>query len=87
MRQVEERSPKMQGVVIKLEERVIDIKARLRENYEALESIQASNERLQNYKDHSARRAHIMGRISLYLESLPQLEDTSGLKKDIDMYR
>jgi hypothetical protein len=87
MRQVEERSPKMQEVVRKLEERVSDIKAKLRANYEALESIQASNERLQNYKDNSSRRAHIMGRISLYLESLPQLEDTSGLKHKIDMYR
>ena len=49
------------------------------------DSRQSSREsaRLQEYRDRNARRAHILGRISLYLESVPQLEDGSDLQRQI----
>lgn len=87
MRQVEERSPQMQGVIRTLEERVNTTQTKLRENREVLEAIQASNQRLQELKDREARRAHVLGRISLYLESLPPLEDTSALNQEIEVLR
>lgn len=83
MRSVEERSPQMQQVVTTLKERFEDAKLKLRENRETLEAIQASNQHLQLLRDRAARRAHVLGRIGLYLESLPHLEDTSGLKSEI----
>lgn len=87
MRSVEERSPQMQQVVRTLKERFEDAKLKLRENREALEAIQASNRRLQMLRDRAARMAHVLGRIGLYLESLPHLEDTSGLKSEIGELR
>jgi uncharacterized Zn finger protein (UPF0148 family) len=83
VRTVEERAPQMDSVVRTLRERMEEVKSRLRSNREALEVIQGSNQRLQTIQDHAARRAHVLGRISLYLESLPHLEDVSELKKNI----
>jgi hypothetical protein len=82
VRQVEERTPQMQAVEAKLEARISDIKTNLLGNKEQLEAIQRENIRLQEYKDRNARRAHIIGRISLYLESVPQVADSSELQKE-----
>jgi len=49
-------------------------------NRESLEAIQRESARLQEYRDFSNRRAHILGRVSLYLESVPQLEESSELQ-------
>lgn len=83
VRHVEDRSPQMQAVVTTLEEKEAETKSRLRDNKERLEAIQRENARLQEFRDQNARRAHILGRISLYLESVPQLEDGSELQKQI----
>ncbi len=84
VRQVEDRSQQMQAVVISLEDKVSNLKSHLRENREKLEAIQRENRRLQEFKDQNARRAHILGRISLYLESTPQVQDDSDLQRQID---
>ena len=83
VRHVEDRAPQMQAVVTSLEAKVADLKSRLRDNRERLEAIQRESARLQEYRDRNARRAHILGRISLYLESVPQVEDGSDLQRQI----
>jgi DNA repair ATPase RecN len=83
VRHVEDRAPQMQAVVTSLEGKVADLKSRLRDNRERLEAIQRESARLQQYRDRNARRAHILGRISLYLESVPELEDGSDLQRQI----
>lgn len=87
IRSVEDRSPQMQQVVRMLEGRLAEAQRKLRENREALEAIQASNQRIQGLRDRAARRAYVLGRIGLYLESLPALEDTSDLKREIQELR
>lgn len=84
MRSVEERSPQMRQVVRTLEGRLEESQRKLRGNRESLEALQASNQRLQGLRDRAARRAHVLGRIGLYLESLPALEDTSDLKREME---
>ena len=83
IRHVEDRTPQMEAVVTELEGKQAAIKSRLRDNQEKLEAIQRENARLQEYRDRNARRAHIFGRISLYLESAPQLDDGSDLQRQI----
>lgn len=83
IRQVEERTPQMQAVVTSLETKQADLKSRFRDNRERLEAIQRENDKLQEYRDRNARRAHILGRVSLYLESVPHLEDGSDLQLQI----
>ena len=83
VRHVEDRTPQMEAVVTELEAKQSAIKSRLRGNQEQLEAIQRENARLQEYRDRNARRAHIFGRISLYLDSVPQLEDDSDLQRQL----
>ena len=87
IRSVEERSPQMQQVVRTLEKRFQETRRKHRDNREAMEALQASNQRLQMLRDRATKRAHILGRIGLYLESLPVLEDTSDLRREIDALR
>ncbi|MEI7902266.1 MAG: DUF3732 domain-containing protein, partial [bacterium] len=83
VRQVEDRTPQMQAVVTSLEAKQADQISRLYENRQKLEAIQRENVRLQEYRDSNTRRAHILGRVSLYLESVPQLEHGSNLQQQI----
>jgi len=83
VRMVEERSPQMDRVVRTLNEKLDEVKGRLSANRQEMEAIRASNQRLLAYKDQAARRAYIMGRIALYFESLPHIDDTSDLRGQI----
>jgi len=83
VRVVDEYSPKMQEIVRKLKEQSENIKKQLVENRRALEAVQKSNKRIEEIRDRAASRAYILGRIGIYLETLPQLEDTSDLKREI----
>ncbi len=84
IRSVEERSPQMQEVVRTLEERLAKAKEALLKNREALEAVHVANQRFQAIRDRSARRSHTLGRIGLFLETLPHLDDTSELKRSIE---
>lgn len=83
IRNLEEESPQLQETIRELEEKIKSIKIRLIENRKAIEAINRSNKKLMEIKQHNVQKGYLVGRISLYLESLPQLEDTSDLKKDI----
>jgi hypothetical protein len=83
VRQVENGAPQMQEVLMSLEAKQADLKSRFRINKESLEAIQRENIRLQDYRDDQSRKAHIMGRISLYLESVPHTQNDSNLFQQI----
>lgn len=63
------------------------LKESLRNNWTALESIRASDARLQSMRDAASRRAHVLGRISLTLESLPTAQDNDQLATEIEALR
>jgi hypothetical protein len=77
----------MNQVIRTLRERLENTKQRLRQNRAALEAVQATNGRLQGMRDHETKRAYVLGRIGLYLESLPHIADTSELRREIDEYK
>jgi len=87
IRTVEDRSPQMQQVVLTLQNRIAEAQERFRNNRVSLDALQASHQRLQELRDRSARRAHVLGRIGLFLESLPHLEDTSDLRNQIAEFK
>ncbi|MBF0555842.1 MAG: DUF3732 domain-containing protein [Nitrospirae bacterium] len=82
---VVERSPQMKQVVRKFYERLEITKQKLRENRESLEFVQTFNTKLRTIRDRVLRRAYVLGRIGLYLESLPNLEDNSDLNIEINI--
>ena len=84
---VERHSPQLQKVIDQLEQQVAALKRRLSENREALEAVRALSDRVQRMREVSARQAHVAGRITLYLESLPETGDMSELRQEINRIR
>lgn len=83
VRAVDDSGPRMESVVRAIEQRIDALQERLRSNRAELNAIQVENARIQELRDQESRRAHVLGRVSLYLESVPQLEDTSELRREI----
>ena len=84
---VRRHTPGLDALLEEKSRELESLKAALRENWSALEALRASDVRLQNMRDLSSRRAHVLGRISLTLESLPSRYDTSGLEREISSIR
>jgi len=87
VRSVQEHSPQMDAVLQSLRKRLDDVKARLRYNREALEALQQTRAEVARIRDASSRRSYILGRIALYIESLPSVEDDSELRREIERLR
>lgn len=77
VRHVEERSPAMDEVVRTLDQRLGDLKRQLKENSESVRVLQESRARLAEFRDRQLRGAHLLGRVSLYLENLPDSPKTT----------
>lgn len=84
IRQVEDSTSHMQELVISLEAKQDSLKDRLRNNRIKIEAIQRESIRIQEFGDRKSKIAHFLGRISLYLESISNLEETSDLIQQIN---
>ncbi|MBK7032614.1 MAG: DUF3732 domain-containing protein [Ignavibacteria bacterium] len=71
--------PQLERAVAGLEEKAFFIQQQLTQNRAELEAVRSANEQIGRVQDEAIRRAHILGRISLYLESLPELPDSKSL--------
>jgi len=56
-------------------------------NRAEMEAVRNSNVQLQQIQDVTSKRALIIGRVSLYLESLPELPDTKALEAQAQRLR
>jgi hypothetical protein len=77
---VTQAAPQIEKTVAELEAKLQRVQAALTKNRSEMEAVRTANERLAQVHDDAARQAHILGRISLYLESLPELPDTKALQ-------
>ena len=84
LEKVTKHTPGLEALILEQETNVSEIRRLLRENRASLEAIRQADDRLQALRDDSARRAHVLGRVSLFLETLPQVADTSELRMEID---
>jgi Protein of unknown function (DUF3732) len=80
-------APRIEKVVTELESRIAAKQQELARNRATMEAVRAADERVASASDDATRRSHILGRISLYLESLPDLPDASGLEQDAEKLR
>ena len=71
----------IERALAELEESLSKTQEKLRQNREEMLAVRQADEHLRQLKDDTAKKAHILGRISLYLESLPELPDTQALEK------
>lgn len=80
-------APRIEKAASELEQRLLGIQQALARNQASLAAVRASNDRLSELVDENARRAHVLGRVSLYLESLPDLPDATALEAEADDFR
>jgi hypothetical protein len=80
-------TPQIERAVGELETRLQGLRQRIATNRANLEAIRTSDERFAQARDEATRRVHIVGRISLYLESLPDLPDTRELEREAEDLR
>lgn len=73
--------PKMEKAIAEIEDRLRAVYTALAKNRAEMEAVRNSSVLLQGLRDDAARRALILGRVSLYLESLPELPDTKKLEE------
>ena len=79
--------PQIEKAISELETQLQAVQRALAKNRTEMEAVQSANERLAQVQDEMIRRTHILGRISLYLESLPELPDTKSLESKAKVLR
>lgn len=75
-------APQVERAVAGLEEKALAVQQRLTQNRAELEAVRNANEQIARAQDETTKRAHVLGRISLYLESLPEFPNSSALERE-----
>ncbi len=81
LERVTRNSPYVEKAIADLSDRLRDIQTRLGQNRDEMQAVRQADTRLQLLKDETAKKAHVLGRISLYLESIPELPSTQHLEE------
>lgn len=76
-------TPNIDSALGEFDEKIRAVQERLGNVRAQLSTIRLIDDRLAKHQEDTARRALIVGRISLYLESLPEVADTSQIERDI----
>ncbi len=79
--------PRLEAFMNEREDRVSDIRRRLRENNAAIEALMVQEEALQRERSTAIEQARVVGRISLFLESVRVVEEDAGLYDQLDDLR
>jgi len=80
-------APQVEKAVTELDGKLQAIQGRLAKNRAGMEAVRTADERLAQTHDDATKKVHILGRISLYLESLPDLPDTRALEQEAENLR
>lgn len=80
-------APQIEKAIAELESRLQSVQGVLARNRIEMESVRAANDQIAQLQDQAAKQAHVLGRISLYLESIPELPDTKALLHRVDELR
>lgn len=70
-------TPRIETAIQDVETKLSDVRRRMEDNRVLLTAVKRGNQRLQLASDTEARRAMVLGRISLYMENIPQMPDLS----------
>ena len=80
-------TPQIEKAVVELERKLLSTQENLAKNRAEMESVRAADDQLTQTQDDATKKAHILGRISLYIESLPDLPDTKALEQQAENLR
>lgn len=80
-------APQIEQAIAELETRLQTTNEALTKNRAEMQAVQTANAQVQQIRDSAARQAHILGRVSLYMESLPELPDTQEIEQQAERLR
>lgn len=80
-------TPQIEEAVAELERKRDLVLVELAQNREEMAAVRQSSAKLQGIRDAATQKSHVIGRISLYVESVPDFPDTSELEEQIDRLR
>lgn len=80
-------TPRIATAIQDVETKLVDVRRRLDDNRTLLTAIKRGNQRLQLASDIEARRAMVLGRISLYMENIPQVPDLGEQQRRLSILR
>lgn len=78
---VQRNLPQVEKAIAETQMKIGSLNERLRKNRESMAAVVQADEKLKQLRDDVSLRALVLGRISLYLESLPDLPDTLELER------
>lgn len=87
LNRVARHTPGLEALIVEHETKVAETKRLLQENRSAREALTRADDALAEMQDTSNARSYTLGRISLFLESLPAAEDDSALRAEIARLR
>lgn len=79
--------PHLENAIGALELRLQDVQQSLTRNRTQMEAVRTANAALSGAHADSAKKAHVLGRLSLYLESMPDVPDTKELEGQAESLR
>ena len=80
-------APRIEWAAAELEKRLQSAQDELLKNRAQLEAVRSASDALSRAEDEGSKKAHIVGRISLYLESVPEVSDTKELVDQVETLR
>lgn len=87
MEAVTRGEPQLEKTIGELESRLAQVRQSLAKNTAQMQAVRAANTVLSEAREDAIRKAHILGRISLYLESLPEIPATKEIEQTIESLR
>lgn len=87
MKSVARVEPHIENALAELENRLQQVQQALAKNRTQMEAVRTANSALSEAHGDAARKAHVLGRLSLYLESMPDVPDTKDLEGQAESLR
>lgn len=87
MESVARVEPHIENAISELESVLLQVQQDLTKNRTQMEAVRTANAALSEAQADSTRKAHVLGRISLYLESMPDVPDTKELEAQAESLR
>lgn len=87
MESVARVEPHIQNAISELELRLQEVQRSLTSNRTQMEAVRAATTAISDTHADSAKKAHVLGRVSLYLESMPDVPDTRDLEEQAESIR
>ncbi|MEM7247785.1 MAG: DUF3732 domain-containing protein [Acidobacteriota bacterium] len=80
-------APQTERAIAELEASLQSLQEQLGKNRIEMEAVREASDSLQQMRDDETRKAHVLGRVSLYLESVPELPSTKDLEETARILR